>query len=73
MIFWKRKKKLPRRCKKDEIIVRLCDMYKDFANILDEPFYAAEVARTLYDLTGDMDWERHWHEQFDIWVEGGMK
>lgn len=69
----KDKKQHYRRCNMDEVIVRLCDTYKDFANVLDMPFYAAEVARTIYDLTGDVDWERNWLAQHEIWVNGGMQ
>jgi hypothetical protein len=69
----KRKKQHYKRCDMDEVIVRLCDLYKDLANVLDEPYYAAEVARIIYDLTGDVDWTRKRQEQFDIWVKGGMQ
>ena len=65
----KRKKQHYERCDMDEIIVRLCNLYKDLANVLDEPYYAAEVARTLYDLTGDVDWECAWLEKHKIWKE----
>ena len=57
----------------DKVVERLRDMYRDFADILNMPFYASEVASVIYDLTGDADWTRKRQEQFDIWVEGGMK
>ena len=57
----------------DKVVERLRDMYKDFADILNMPFYASEVASVIYDLTGDADWMRKRQEQFDIWVKGGMK
>lgn len=60
-------------CNADKVVERLRDMYKDFADILNMPFYASEVASVIYDLTGDADWMRKRQEQFDIWVEGGMK
>lgn len=63
----KRKKQHYERCGIDEVIVRLCDLYKDLANVLDEPYYAAEIARTLYDLTGDVDWKRAWLAKHEIW------
>ena len=57
----------------DKVVERLRDMYKDFANILNMPFYASEVASVIYDLTGDADWMRKQQEQLDIWVKGGMQ
>lgn len=60
-------------CNADKVVERLRDMYRDFADILNMPFYASEVASVIYDLTGDADWMRKRQEQFDIWVEGGMK
>lgn len=69
----KRKKQHYKRCNADKVVERLRDMYKDFADILNMPFYASEVASIIYDLTGNADWMRKWQEQFDIWVKGGMK
>ena len=60
-------------CNADKVVERLRDMYRDFADILNMPFYASEVASVIYDLTGDADWMRKQQEQLDIWVKGGMK
>lgn len=60
-------------CNADKVVERLRDMYRDFAVILNMPFYASEVASVIYDLTGDADWMHKRQEQFDIWIEGGMK
>lgn len=60
-------------CDEEKVVERLRDMYRDFAVILNMPFYASEVASVIYDLTGDADWTRKRQEQFGIWVKGGMK
>ena len=49
-----------KRAGQDEVLVILKDLYKDFAVIMDMYFYAAEVARIIYYLTGDPAWERNW-------------
>lgn len=50
-------------CNADKVVERLRDMYRDFADILNMPFYASEVASVIYDLTGDADWMRKRQEQ----------
>jgi len=57
-----------KRAGQDEALVILKDLYKDFAVIMDMYFYAAEVARIIYYLTGDPAWERNWDRQHDKWV-----